>query len=559
MPLRQDQAQKAFEKGLINEELYNRLSPQTAEPAMSVEPDLSTNATPAPSQMLEPSVADVEADKVEPKPSYADQFLPPDEPEPKAPEMPDVDIDEMALGISRSKKALQDQIAYDINKRGMSREKVMRIYADAFKDLEDREMKLASYREQMEPQTTEMTDEVVNPQTDLVSMGGQGQARAQLLDPYQAYQGSMGGAIQQQIDLIDREAELEQRKNEAMQNAYAERLGEIEAEQKVKYKTIDENIQNQRKAMQDLNQAEAELAETDIKRDWWANQSTGNKILAGITLALGALGAANTGQNKAAQVIMKAIDDDVALQKANLLNKRQAIRDQKGVVSDLMNRFQDDRQAVTAASALAYKKAALEVENMASKYKSEEIQLKADQLKNTLMTKAMEAQNKLVTMAALQSGQAQNINPMALPKEERRRFVPGFGVALTNKAADTLNQEMIPAANESKEMISRLIEIAQTPAKSVSPQLRAEAQQLQRILMGKSRTALVGPGAVTESEWKILENIIADPTKIFSLDSNNINKLKNFYNVVDNGVQKFAAQNIIGFKGPRQLNFTKEK
>jgi hypothetical protein len=52
-------------------------------------------------------------------------------------------------------------------------------------------------------------------------------------------------------------------------------------------------------------------------------------------------------------------------------------------------------------------------------------------------------------------------------------------------------------------------------------------------LKGKLRLPLIGPGAVSEYEQEILAEAIADPTKIFSLESANLKKLRTLKAIVE--------------------------
>ena len=52
-------------------------------------------------------------------------------------------------------------------------------------------------------------------------------------------------------------------------------------------------------------------------------------------------------------------------------------------------------------------------------------------------------------------------------------------------------------------------------------------------LKGKLRLPLIGPGAVSEYEQEILAEAIADPTKVFSLESANLKKLRTLKTIVD--------------------------
>lgn len=103
----------------------------------------------------------------------------------------------------------------------------------------------------------------------------------------------------------------------------------------------------------------------------------------------------------------------------------------------------------------------------------------------------------------------------------RELTVPGYeGRAPALEEAKKF-RELTAATDKAESSIGRLLAIANTPGKSVSPQLRAEASTEANVLKGALRVEIVGPGAVSESEHKLLDAIIANPTKLFSLDSQN--------------------------------------
>jgi len=74
-------------------------------------------------------------------------------------------------------------------------------------------------------------------------------------------------------------------------------------------------------------------------------------------------------------------------------------------------------------------------------------------------------------------------------------------------------QELNPA----QQNLTQLMELLNTPTNRINPAIRGKAQTLARITMGNLRMAVVGPGAVSDAERKILEEIVADPTTIFNL------------------------------------------
>ena len=75
---------------------------------------------------------------------------------------------------------------------------------------------------------------------------------------------------------------------------------------------------------------------------FWASKETGQKVLAGIGVALAGLGMAmkgRGGENPALDLLMKAVDDDVKLQQANIAKMGEDIAMQRGLISDFQQQF----------------------------------------------------------------------------------------------------------------------------------------------------------------------------------------------------------------------------
>lgn len=107
------------------------------------------------------------------------------------------------------------------------------------------------------------------------------------------------------------------------------------------------------------HQLAEEIKATDIKSDrYWSSASTGKKVLTIISLALGAFTEGFTGgkvKNAALKMLDTAISRDIALQKANLLNKRGALADQKGVVARLYRQHGNMEKATLLATDQLYR------------------------------------------------------------------------------------------------------------------------------------------------------------------------------------------------------------
>ncbi len=107
----------------------------------------------------------------------------------------------------------------------------------------------------------------------------------------------------------------------------------------------------------------------------------GARIMAGISVALGAVGSALTkGPNYAMQIIDSAIQNDLAIQKANYEKLKGTFEADQTLYGQLKQRRLDDLQATQILLKTRYDQAALQMEAAASKVSSEEAKNKAAML-----------------------------------------------------------------------------------------------------------------------------------------------------------------------------------
>jgi len=285
-------------------------------------------------------------------------------------------------------------------------------------------------------------------------------------------------------------------------------------------------------------------------KSFWAKASTPQKIGAGLALALGALGSAMARTpNFAMDIINKAIDDDYRSWQANLDAKNKSFLNQRQYINDLQGDFKNKQELALAQKALAYDQVNAQLLQIASKRK----ELEALPAFQTLQANILDNRNRqYLELAKLraETAKAERESTGAI-EGKPENFVPGLGFAYTTKGADEL-RTLTSDMDAAKSSIARLVEIAQTPGKSISPELRAEADTIRSTLRGQLRTALVGPGQVTEEEQKLLNAVIADPTTIVSLDRVNLTRLNSLQQALDRKIQSAAASTIVGYQKPQQ-------
>ena len=101
--------------------------------------------------------------------------------------------------------------------------------------------------------------------------------------------------------------------------------------------------------------------------------------------------------------------------------------------------------------------------------------------------------------------------------EYQARTIPGIGTAPSIATATEL-RGLQTAYEQVDTGVERLLEILEKDFKSFSPELRAEANVITGLLTGALRVPITGPGAFSESEKALSDGIVANPTRIFSMD-----------------------------------------
>lgn len=148
------------------------------------------------------------------------------------------------------------------------------------------------------------------------------------------------GLQKQQEELFKKEQELQRQASEAgkakaiEESAQADEKAKLAADKELKTQSIvSKGEEEYQKALAERNTQYDQLKNMKIT-DYWENQSTGNKILAGISIMLGGIGGQMMGDksNRALDIISKAIDVDLETQKANIAKQLNVVEmSEKGI------------------------------------------------------------------------------------------------------------------------------------------------------------------------------------------------------------------------------------
>jgi len=389
----------------------------------------------------------------------------------------------------------------------------------------------------------------------------------------QALQPQAPSAMQQSNDAYSLKAEAIQEGTAAGLKKAAEvkalRDQEIQrqqAELKAEQERLAEEQRIDAETRQELQQAKQDVLGAGIDTGrFWKNKSTGEKILAGISIFLGGFAASQRGgRNSALMIIENAIDRDIDAQRADLLKKTKVYDIQQGIYSDMRRRFGSDRQARAAVRALAFEKAKQQIEVVtkgttapeviaASKKLYADVELARQKAEKDLIKAALEdpqtrAGQRKNVVEQLENPEAINVDASQLSDKDKKLFIPGFGFALTPEAATDFRASL-SSTRTSASGLSRLKEIItknEGQILGVIPDLTArslkgEIATIRQTLVGALRLPITGPGAMNEGERQMLEDMIADPLEMLSTDAGNLQRIETLESRISESLKNKAT------------------
>jgi hypothetical protein len=264
---------------------------------------------------------------------------------------------------------------------------------------------------------------------------------------------------------------------------------------------------------------------------YWANKTTGSKVLTAIGVMLGGIGAGLTrGPNMALEMLNKAIDRDMETQK-------QQIGQENNLLVQMRQKFQDDQSADTATRMLLNQKAQNELGKAASKYQGESAKQNAEIMKSQLQQQQAQLQRQLAMqqmMAAQASGNGQGLSAMqmaayGMPKEwvdlqadvEHRSMPKGTDWVGTSSTKEGLGkfQEYINEVEPAVNGIKRIKDLKKNYNRFSDYKTRAQIDTEVASLVGALRLPITGPGILNDSERKMLNEIVGNPNLLFTMPS----------------------------------------
>jgi hypothetical protein len=256
----------------------------------------------------------------------------------------------------------------------------------------------------------------------------------------------------------------------------------------------------------------------------WSNMSTGNRVLAGISIFLGGVAGGMQGtENRALGIIQDAVNKDIDSQKADIGKKQNMLSLNMAKYNNI-----NDAAAATKAQLLSITQA--QINQSAAKMGSKQalasaqvanaqIDLQKAQLINQISTSQAAAQ-KMAAPEGLSLQDAQT-----LPENIRERIVPlpsGKFTVVINKDDVKPIKDAYQAYAEAKPLLNRVKQFMKDGASFTGTKRAALEQSLksQMMLLVKNTEKL---GQITETDMDLINSLIPQPGSYFQ--ENNQQKL----------------------------------
>lgn len=275
-------------------------------------------------------------------------------------------------------------------------------------------------------------------------------------------------------------------------------------------KQRDQEAANFKNYLAENNKKIQEVANQKIDSNrFWGEMSTPNKILAGLSIAIGGVGAGLTGKSNAAlDIINKAIENDIEAQKANknslyngLIQQGQSAKDAHaatlesiiGNIDSQLNKYKASNLTAQQAQNLAELQAKIGVQKAA-------LQMQRDQ------NFAQNYVNKKASSGAQLS--PEEINYMS--KETQEKYIPGVGIAAV-KPTDS-DRKAIASVNNIQGGLKEMINRAKNESFMTVP--GSAQDQANKAFLNEMQLQMKDAyqlGALSESDMDMLRSLTADP------------------------------------------------
>lgn len=357
---------------------------------------------------------------------------------------------------------------------------------------------------------------------------------------------------QTMIDASKRQAEASAQAAEEQARLYDQHVKEIQLNEIARQK-------QEQAVQQDLDKIRNDIATQKIDPTRvWSNMSTGNRVLAGISIFLGGVAGGMQGtDNKALKIINDAIDRDIDTQKSELGKKQNLL-----AINLQKYRNIQDAAAATKAQLMAVTQA--QVQSAAAKAGGKQAlaaaqmfqgqtELEMGKLKMQLAASQL-TQNKLTDPRGLTPQEAMKMSQDikdTLVQLPTGQYYPAFNAQSAKNVKDV--QADIYNVMNQIQMAKKFMESGYTLP---TTDRNAKAEMLsQNILLAAKSDALFKLGALTNADIDLIKPLIPDVGSFFQ--ERNKAKLQNLENILMGKLNAYYSANLPGLNpSGRQIRET---
>lgn len=327
-------------------------------------------------------------------------------------------------------------------------------------------------------------------------------------------------------------------------------------------KAYQVGLQARQRELESLNEESRKLASEKIdEKRWWKEGGTSRFIFSMIAAVLGGITQRKTGgPNLALEGIMREIDRDIEVQKANLANKRGNINDRRGIVAELVARGKDVNEAGRIARIASYDRVIAELDQKGNEYDPQGTQmLRKEQFKRQLLAERAAAEQK---NAAEEQKRAEAAAKVQLEKEkfeeekrqakEREKLARGNQSLDWTRLADQRRENQRRAEFDDKklkvETDVKKAELADKAAERTDKKTDAETKEIRELAVAGGRRAKTeikdvkdpATGKMVKREVTVFEDVdLIDP------DTGKLWKAADRKTAADLGVKRTSVQSAI--------------
>lgn len=258
------------------------------------------------------------------------------------------------------------------------------------------------------------------------------------------------------------EAEAGAKQAAAMTSAYTQAVGDLQKfqqDQKVLEQTRRDQLQAQAQKMEQSIDDFKKASVLDPNK-FWANKTTGDKIMASVAVFLGGLGG---GPNQALEIINNAVTRDIEAQKQAAMGAKGKYEMENNIYRNMMDQFQNETAAFTASRLAALNIAEMQIKKAEAGTANLQSKARAQQALGQLGLQKVKLQQELL--------QQVQFSPQAMAADQETKAILRLPKDMQSEAFKELGEYkgLQSIKNQLEKDYKELIDLSTVKEKVTSP------------------------------------------------------------------------------------------